>query len=39
MDALTATKPGVFVLGIKIILALFHLTYQPRHSIMAARKG
>ena len=30
MDALTATKPGVFVLDIKTIPALFHLTNQPR---------
>ena len=39
MDALTTTKPGVFVLDIKTIPALLHLTTQPRHSIMAARKG
>ena len=39
MDALTATKPGVFVLDIKTIPALLHLTTQPRYSIMAARKG
>ena len=30
MDALTATKPVVFVIDIKAIPALFHLTYQPR---------
>ena len=30
MDALTATKTVVFVLNIKTIPALFHLTYQPR---------
>ena len=30
MDALTATKPGVFVIAIKAIPALFHLTTQPR---------
>ena len=30
MDALTATKTGVFVLDIKTIPALFHLTNQPR---------
>ena len=30
MDALTATKPGVFVIDIKTIPALFHLTNQPR---------
>ena len=28
MDALTATKPGVFVLAIKTIPAPFHLTNQ-----------
>ena len=39
MDALTATKPVVFVIDIKTIPALYHLTNQPRHSIMAARKG
>ena len=39
MDALTATKPGVFVIDIKTIPALLHLTTQPRYSIMAARKG
>ena len=30
VDALTATKPGVFVLDIKTIPALSHLTNQPR---------
>ena len=30
MDALTATKAGVFVIAIKTIPALFHLTNQPR---------
>ena len=39
MDALTATKATVFVIDIKTIPARFHLTNQPRHSIMAARKG
>ena len=39
MDALTATKPCVLVIDIKTIPAHFHLTNQPRHSIMAARKG
>ena len=33
MDALAATKPGVFVLDIKTIPALFHLTNQPRQSV------
>ena len=32
MDALTATKPGVFILDIKTIPALTHLTNQPRQS-------
>ena len=31
MDALTATKPGVFILDIKTIPALSHLTNQPWH--------
>ena len=39
MDALAATKATVFVIDIKTIPALFHLTTKPRHSIMAARKG
>ena len=30
MDALTATKPVVFVIDIKTIPALFHLINQPR---------
>ena len=30
MNALTATKPGVFVIDIKTIPALSHLTNQPR---------
>ena len=30
MDALTATKPVVFVIVIKTIPALFHITNQPR---------
>ena len=30
MDALTATKPVAFVIGIKTIPALFHLANQPR---------
>ena len=30
MDALTATKPGVFVIAIKTIPSFFHLTNQPR---------
>ena len=28
MDALTTTKPGVFVINIKTIPALYHLTNQ-----------
>ena len=32
MDALTATKPGVFVLDIKTIPAL-HITNQPRQKL------
>ena len=32
MDALTATKPGVFVLAIKTIPAL-HITNQPRQKL------
>ena len=31
MDALTATKPGVFVIDIKTIPALSHFTNQPWH--------
>ena len=31
MDALTATKTGVFVLDIKTIPALSHFTNQPWH--------
>ena len=34
MDALTATKPGVFVLDIKTIPALSHITNQPRHKFL-----
>ena len=30
VNALTATKPVVFVIDIKTIPALFHLTNQPR---------
>ena len=30
MDALTATKPVVFVIDIKTIPAIFHLINQPR---------
>ena len=33
MDALTATKTVVFVLNIKTIPALLHLTNQPRQSV------
>ena len=33
MDALTATKPGVFVLDIKTIPTHYHLTNQPRQKI------
>ena len=33
MDALTATKPVVFVLDIKTIPALFHLTNQLRQKL------
>ena len=36
MDALTATEPVVFVIGIKTIPALFHLTYQPRQKFKLA---
>ena len=36
MDALTATKPGVFVLDIKTIPALSHLTNQPRQKFKLA---
>ena len=32
MDALAATKPLVFVLDIKTILARFHLTNQPQQN-------
>ena len=34
MDALTATKPGVFVLDIKTIPAFFHHTNQPQHKFL-----
>ena len=33
MDALTATEPAVFIIDIKAILALYHLTNQPRQKI------
>ena len=33
MDALTTTKPGVFIIDIKTIPVLFHLTYQPRQCV------
>ena len=36
MDALTATKAGVFVLDIKTIPALFHLNNQPRQKFKLA---
>ena len=36
MDALAATKPGVFVLDIKTIPALFHLANQPRQKFKLA---
>ena len=36
MDALTATKPGVFVIGIKTTPARFHLTNQPRQKFKLA---
>ena len=36
MDALTATKPGVFVIAIKTIPALFHLVNQPRQKFKLA---
>ena len=36
MDALTATEPVVFVIGIKTIPALFHLTNQPRQKFKLA---
>ena len=35
MDALTATKPVVFVLDIKTIPALYHLTNQPRQKLLS----
>ena len=38
MDALTATKPVVFVLDIKTIPALYHLTNQPRQKFKLALK-
>ena len=34
MDALTATEPGVFVIGNKTILAL-HITNQPQQKLSA----
>ena len=36
MDALTTTKAGVFVIDIKTIPALFHLTNQPRQKFKLA---
>ena len=39
MDALTATKPVVFVLDIKTIPALFHLTNQPRQKSSAETRN
>ena len=36
MDALTATKAGVFVLDIKTIPALFHLINLPRQKFKLA---
>ena len=36
MDALTATKPVVFVIDIKTTPALFHLTNQPRQKFKLA---
>ena len=36
MDALTATIPGVFVINIKTIPALLHLTNQPRQKFKLA---
>ena len=36
MDALTATKPVVFVIDIKTIPARFHLTNQPRQKFKLA---
>ena len=36
MNALAATEPVVFVLDIKTIPALFHLTYQPRQKFKLA---
>ena len=38
MDALTATKPGVFVIAIKTIPTLYHLTNQPRQKFKLALK-
>ena len=36
MDALTATKPGVFVIDIKAIPAPYHLTNLPRQKFKLA---
>ena len=36
VNARTATEPVVFVIGIKTIPALFHLTYQPRQKFKLA---
>ena len=33
MDALTATKPGVFVIDIKTIPVIFHLANQPQQKL------
>ena len=33
MDALTATKTGVFVLDIKTIPVIFHLANQPQQKL------
>ena len=35
VDALTATKPGVFIIDIKTIPALFHLTNRPRQKLLS----
>ena len=39
MDALTATKPVVFVIDIKTIPALLHLTNQPRQIAPSRQQG
>ena len=38
MDALTATKPVVFLIDIKTNPALFHLTNKPRQKFKLALK-